>query len=165
MRTIEIKLYKFEELSEEVQNKVLDHFRYRQVDYEWWKSVYEDAENVGLKITSFDTDRGSYCNFDLINSLEETAEKIIEEHGDVCDTYIAAKKFLAEMNELTSKYEDIEDCPEDEIAELEDEFKSELENCYLKMLRDEYEYLTSDNSIQEMILANDYEFTEDGTLN
>lgn len=29
------------------------------VDYEWWQFVYEDAENVGIKITSFDTDRGN----------------------------------------------------------------------------------------------------------
>ena len=32
------------------------------------------------------------------------------------------------------------------------------------LLRDEYEYLTSDEVVQEAIEANEYEFTEDGEL-
>ena len=32
------------------------------------------------------------------------------------------------------------------------------------LLRDEYEYLTSDEAVQEAIDANEYEFTADGEL-
>ena len=32
------------------------------------------------------------------------------------------------------------------------------------LLRDEYEWLTSDEAVQEAIEANEYEFTEDGKL-
>ncbi len=57
MRNIEITLYKFEELSEEVKGKVLKEFDDINVDSNWWEYIYGDAEeNAKLKITSFDTD-------------------------------------------------------------------------------------------------------------
>lgn len=33
-----------------------------------------------------------------------------------------------------------------------------------RRLQDEYEYLTSDEQVEESIRANEYEFTEDGTI-
>ena len=40
----------------------------------------------------------------------------------------------------------------------------DLEHAYLGMLRREYEDRTSKEAIKESILANEYEFTEDGDL-
>jgi hypothetical protein len=37
-----------------------------------------------------------------------------------------------------------------------------LADCYLTMLKDEYEYRTSEEAITETIIASDYEFTEKG---
>lgn len=49
MKTIEIKLYSFDELSEEAKDKAIEDARNNDgyLDYEWWDSVYEDyKENI-----------------------------------------------------------------------------------------------------------------------
>ena len=61
-RTIRTKVYLFSELSDQAKQKVIEDNYDINVDYEWWESAYEDAANIGLKITGFDIDRGSYCN-------------------------------------------------------------------------------------------------------
>lgn len=55
--TVETKVYKFAELSDEAKNKARDWFREGALDYDWFDSVYEDAKSIGLKITSFDLGR------------------------------------------------------------------------------------------------------------
>lgn len=44
------------------------------------------------------------------------------------------------------------------------ELLRDLEHCYVTMLREEYEYQTSEESIKESIRANEYEFTEHGVI-
>lgn len=46
--------------------------------------------------------------------------------------------------------------------ELVENFTKEILNAYLQNLRDEYEYLTSDEAISESMIANEYEFEADG---
>ena len=46
MRTIETKVYKFEELSKEVKGKVIEKKRHINTDYEWWYSVYESFKET-----------------------------------------------------------------------------------------------------------------------
>lgn len=49
MKTIEIKLYSFDELSEQAKDKAIENTRNNDgyLDYEWWDSVYEDyKENI-----------------------------------------------------------------------------------------------------------------------
>ena len=48
--------------------------------------------------------------------------------------------------------------------ELEEDFNKSLAGDYLKMLKDEYEYQSSEEAIIETIEANEYEFTADGEL-
>ena len=60
MRYEKIKVYEFNELSEEAKEKAIEKLWNINVDYEWWDCVYDDAENIGLKIKEFDLDRGSY---------------------------------------------------------------------------------------------------------
>lgn len=168
MKTIEIKLYKFSELSENAQQKALENLFDINVDYEWWESIYEDAENIGLKITSFDIDRGGYCNGDIISAHIDTANAILREHGESCETYKTSKNFLNEYLPLKEKFESenegwyYED--ENDSDELRDEFLKSLLEDYRIILQNEYEYLTSKEAIIESIEANDYDFTEDGKI-
>jgi hypothetical protein len=174
MKTIEIKLYSFDELSEDAQRTALEALYDLNFEHEWYNDMYEDAERVGLKITSFDIDRGSYCNTDFKWSALETARVIMQEHGEGCDTYKVAETFLSDYDKLVTKHSDgvqLDVVAEDneyefdsEADELESEFKNDLENEYLKMLRQEYEYLGSKEAIIENIKANEYDFTEDGKL-
>ena len=164
MRTIETKAHYLNELSEAAQQNAIEHLSDINVDCDWWDCTYDDAEQIGLKITSFDLGRGAYVEGNFIGSAHETAELIIKNHGEHCETYQTAKNFLAELEVLTGKYDNIEDCPEDEIEALEADFLKSLLEDYSIMLQHEYEYLTSDEAIIETILVNEYEFTENGKL-
>ena len=52
----------------------------------------------------------------------------------------------------------------DRLTAAWEEFLRDLEHAYLCMLRREYEYQTSAEAIRESIIANEYEFMEDGEL-
>ncbi|NCU31668.1 MAG: hypothetical protein EOM23_01755 [Candidatus Moranbacteria bacterium] len=171
MKTIEINLYKFDELSEEAKNTVLERHWDINVDYEWWDGVYMDAENIGLKITGFDIDRGSFCNCEFIEDPQTVANKIMEDHGPDCETYKDAGRFLLEYKRVLENAEKDEDEEfldeyevEQELEELEDEFLYTLSEDYRIMLQKEYEYLTGEEAIKETLIINEYDFTEDGEI-
>jgi len=170
MRVKEITLYKFDELSEAAKEKAIEKLWDINVDYNWWESAYEDAERIGLKITSFDLDRNRHAEGKFTLSANEVAQNIFNEHGENCETYRTAQNFMKEwepvfngyMDECSEHYESRES--EDRLNELEDEFLQSLLEDYSIMLQKEYEYQTSQEAIIETIQANEYEFTEDGTL-
>lgn len=167
--TITRNLYKFEELSDDAKYKAIEKLWDINVDYDWWQWTYEDAEEIGLKLTEFDLDRGQYCKGYFIDTAEHTAKKIIKNHGDTCETYKDAQNYLSDLeNAITKNLEENVDCdyPEDclDTEEIDDDFLKELLEDYRIILRNEYDYLTSREAIIETIEANDYEFLEDGTL-
>ena len=157
MRTIRTKVYQFSELSEKAKQTAIEWGADLNVDFDWWDSVYEDAANIGLKITGFDIGRGSYCNGDFTEDAQYTGEKIIKEHGNKCETYYTASEFISNREKL-----DIDE-QEEELEELEQEFLKSLLEDYRIILQKEYEYQTSEEAIIETIEANEYEFKADGT--
>jgi len=157
MKTILINLYEYDELSEEARERAIEKLCDINIDHEWWDYVYDDAENIGLKITGFDIDRRSYCEGDFIEYPEEVARLIIENHGESCETYKTAKAFLGAIKDIDL---DEDDMPEEEI----NEFKRSLLEDYRIMLQHEYEYKTSTEAIEETIRINEYQFTEDGSI-
>jgi len=48
----------------------------------------------------------NYCKGNFIDNACITANKIIEEHGETCETYKDAKTFLSDWNKLVEKYSD-----------------------------------------------------------
>lgn len=172
MRTIKTKVYKFAELSEAAQKKAIEVCQECNLSDDWHRFTCEDAEQAGLGITSFDIERGSYCNIKFIESAPECAELIVKNHGESCGTYKTAKKFLSNYADLIKKYSDgkridiVEECKEydfdNEADELEEEFKREIGEDYLSILRANYDYISSEEAIKETIEANGYEFTKDG---
>ena len=173
MKTIEINTYKFAELSEESKQNAIEKLSNINVDFDWWNFVYEDAENVYLKISSFDIDRKSIdCKF--IQYANETANEIIKNHGENCETYKTAKTFLSDWDKLVELYSDginknvVSEENEyqfDEDADnLENDFLQSISEDYLQMLSDEYDYLTSEDAIIESIEANEYDFLENGVI-
>jgi len=173
MREVKTIVYKFDELSETAQQKAIEKLADINVDYEWWEYTYDDATNVGIKITGFDIDRGSCCEGDIYD-FEETAKKILENHGEKCETYQTAANFLKDRAELVKKYsdgintdivsEDNEYDFDSELDELEIEFKKSILEDYRILLQKEYDYLTSKEAIIDTITANEYEFSVDGKM-
>lgn len=172
MRTIETTVYTFDELSDTAKEKAVSQFSDTNVDFDWWHSVYEDAERIGLKITFFDLDRNRHAKGNFIDSGSDCAFKIKNEHGKTCGTFKLAEKFLSDYDSLVEKYSDGIDKSivsyeneygfDNEADELETEFLKALLEEYSLMLEKEYEYLTSFDAIAETIRANGYEFTIEG---
>ena len=169
MKTIKIEVYEFDELSEEAKEKARDWYRYGALDYEWWDYIYDDAENVGIKITEFDLDRQRSAEGSFTDDGIYCANKILEEHGEDCESHNTAQGFLKERDTF------IDLAPRDEDGEfkepyaldanldhVEAEFLKSILEDYSILLRKEYEYVLSDESVDENIRANEYTFTKEG---
>lgn len=139
--------YKFDELSGESKERALEELAYINVDNEWWDCTQDDAREIGLNITSFELDRYQHITGELLDSIANICEAILANHGESCGTYKIAKKFRHRTGE-----------------DNEELFLKELLNEYLSILNNEYEYLTSEESIVETIESNEYEFSIDGRM-
>jgi len=148
MKIIETKVYLFDELTDDAKEKARDWWREGGLDQEdAWDSVREDAEQVGLKITSLDDYRNNEGKF--IVSASDTVRLIKENHGEHCDTFKTALKYsslLVDQEDEDTAYEFLDDLLED----------------YRIMLNKEIEYRYSDESVDENLRCNEYTFTENG---
>lgn len=171
MRTIQTTVYTFEELSDEAKETALNECREYNVDYAWYEQTEEDAKNVGLDVREFNIDRRTIRG-EFTESACYCAEKITTEHGDQTDTYKTAASFLEDWKALVAKFSDGENLEEVdpdleyefdlEADDLENDFRKAILEDYLSILSKDYDYLVSDEAVKECILANEYEFTEDG---
>ncbi len=157
MKTIKINLYKFNELSSEAQQTALERLSDININYNWWRTTYEDARNVGVEIEEFDLSRRQISG-GVMSSAGETVESILKEHGKDCETYKTALRYKHSFQQNSSEQD------EEELNETERYFEQEILEDYLNILRKEYEYLSSKEAIIETIQANEYDFTEEGHL-
>jgi hypothetical protein len=173
METVTVNLYSFDELTEQAKEIALIKNCEINVDHSWWDFTYEDAKNVGIKITSFDCYRNE-LDAEFLYAMDDIASKIMFDHGNECQTYILSEMFLKSRDELVSKYsdgittdyvlEDNWDQFDEDLEELEQEYMQALKMEYLSILEKEYEYLTGSESIAETLRINEYQFTEDGSI-
>jgi hypothetical protein len=145
MRVIETEVYEFDELSEEVQEKIVaDHWEIN-VDYrDWWEFIDMMAEEVDIQIISWDLDRGNFARFELLDSAKQVAKNFIKGYGKGSEIVADAENFL--------KYDNYR------------QFMDDIEHWILRTIRTQYEYLTSEEAIIETIQINGYEFTKDGKM-
>ena len=157
MRTIRTKVYKFDELSKDAQKKAIEWFRNtdNSSNYEWaWENVKDDAEQVGLKLIELNDHRPNVGEF--IKDADYCAGEIIENHGDACETYKTAAKYLDDRSKL-----DIDE-QEDELEELDTDFLQSILEDYRIMYNEDIDHQDTDEFITEQLIANEYEFTKDG---
>ena len=164
MRIIEIKAFLFEELDSQTKEKVIENNRTINVDSNFW---YEcELENfkheLKIKVNEFDVYR-TEINITIENSFE-TAQGIVNFFGKESSIVYSAKTFIRDMIFIEEKYEHDGEKLEEELEYLEEEFRGEIAEEILSMLTSQYEYETSDDEIKETIIANEYEFTEDGEM-
>ena len=170
MKTITTNIYQFNELNESAKENAINNLYSINVDNEWWEYTFEDAKEIGLKISAFDIDRRNYITATLNISLCESCQEIINNHGECTDTYKLAIDTMNEWQPVFNEYMDENSLHyesseyEEKLIEIEEEYTKNLSECYLSMLKNEYEYLTSAKFIIETIEANDYYFTQDGKL-
>ena len=169
METLSIRTWNITEAGAELRDRILGKHCDINVDHcDWYDYICEDAEKVRLKIMEFDLGRRASCKAQFLDSAEETARAIMDEHGKHCSTYQTATGYLSERAKLVAKYSDgvdIERVHEDNEYEFDqacDAIDSELLRAisedYRIMLQHEYEYLTSDEAVLETLEANEYRF-------
>lgn len=182
--TIVRTLFKFDELSEEAQEKAIENsLDWNVDDFEWWDCAYEDAARIGLKITEFDLGRRQSINGTLTEDLLDCCKLIRKNHGKDCDTFKTADIYLTDYITAFKEWlgakdrEDMESWEldytrkdwlndfrcEDEAAEVQDEFRRALLGNYYSLLDREYDYPTSSEAVAESLRANEVEFREDGS--
>ena len=163
MKTIEINVYKLKQLDKQTKEKVIENYRYINVeDTFWYDFIKEDFIRLGLEIRSFDLDRGSFAEIH-IEDFEETSKSIIKEFGDSVAIKQTAKNYLDKYNKIQANFKEDEDI-ERELEILDEEYQREFEVDILSYLRAEYESDISDEAVIDTIEANDYDFTTDGKI-
>ncbi len=142
MKTIELKAYEFSELNDKAKEKVLQEYCSLNVDNEcWWEFCYEEFNNLGLNIDSFDIYKQE-IDIDFIDDINEFCINVINNFGDediinVCEDYL--------KNKGDKQY-----------------YKKLIAEEVLTSLNNEYDYLTSEEAVIENIEANEYYFNEQG---
>lgn len=161
MRTIEIQAYKFNELDEQTKLQVIEDNLYINVEHDWWDFTYETLRECGIKVNSFDIGRRQECEIEFSEDCFDVATNIINMFGEKMIMVNYAKNFIKDRNSLAKKDWEAFDEQQDNLIH---KFKAELSCEILYWLKQDYEHLTSEQSIYETIEASEYEFTKEGKL-
>jgi len=163
--------YTFDELTDKAKDVAREWFREVYQWEDWYDCVYEDAKNIGLKIKEFDVDRGAYVKASFLASAEETAHKIEKEHGESCETFKDAKEYLKQRDEIVDTAPKTQDGEfeneyelDQKLDDLDSEFLKTLQEDYRSMLQKEWDWINSNEIIDENIRINEYEFLENGKI-
>jgi hypothetical protein len=163
METRSYTVFKYDELTDDQKEKAIQNLYDLNINFDWWDSTYDDANNIGLKIEGFNLDRNRHCKGKFLFSAKTCADRVIADHGEQCETYKTAEAFLKEYNFVVeTDDENIDIVPQ--LEQLENEFLEDLLEDYSIILQHEYEYWTSREAIEETIRANGYLFTGDGKI-
>lgn len=181
MREITVKAYRFAELSDEAKERALDEFRGINVEFSWWDNMYDVIRTagklIGLEIGDIHFNIYSYCIFDASYEYVRGAVKSIQdEFPHATDLHKVAR----DLQDLQKRHFYSLSCSvaSQRVSNLYRCFRfgedyecnglggiiNDFAHWARILLRDEYEYLTSDAAVKGMIEANEYEFTEDGKL-
>jgi hypothetical protein len=185
MREITVKIYKFEELSEKAQQSTISNLSDINVDYEWWDIEglldlsQKEMDEVGIKPGEIESLLISY----KIEAFELGGHQYIQFENVIVNNEEAFRKFLKVPEELWAQCSyyftnDSKNCntcldlsTDDPPTEEEDDILNgaieimadKIHEAWVS-LRTDYEYQTSEKAIKDTILANEYEFYENGKL-
>lgn len=171
MKTQTIKTYSFNELSEEAKKKVLIKYIELGISDYWYEDTFYSAKEQGIRLTGFDLDRGQKIEGEFIWDHIEVADNILMDIQEGHPLYKISEQFRKERDELCDNWEmdengepvNVEQLDE-KLDQLEYQYEKDILWEYWKILRDEYEYLYSDEFLSEHFEDNEYQFTEDGIL-
>jgi len=163
--TKEYEVFTFEELSEEVQAKVLE--RFRQEEYETLHGLNDYLEDCLFEL--LENDNIAYEeNPKLYYSLSYCqGDGVMFEGTFQWEGFTFVVKHSGHYNHENSKTIDaMNEEGEDDETKLE-EFNEVYVSICKQLEKLGYDYIedvTSDESVKDMILVNEYEFLKDGTV-
>jgi hypothetical protein len=190
-KTIQVELFKFDELDDSAKEKARTWYREGGLDYEWWDCVFDDAKEcaklIGISIdkiyfSGFSSQGDGAC-FEGRYSYRKGAAKLIRDHApqdtelhriaDELQTLQANHfyklgaevkqrgRYSHEMSTEISTWNGDDDCDSDTEEALKELLRDYMRWIY-RQLEKEYDYLNSDESVDESIRANEYSFDSDG---
>lgn len=174
-RTVEITLYKFDELEERVQQRVIDGWR--NGDHFFWDDEWQDSLNAfekvaPIKVRNWEIGyRSNGVTFDMDENIadlsgDEARDWLIQNGWDALANpgerkscpftgYIGDESLLDAIRAAISN--------PSSISSLRDLFSEALHD-WAKAFERDLDYWHSEEAIREDIEANDYEFHANGTL-
>lgn len=181
-------VYKFEELSDTAKETTINAHRDANTDYEWWDFLFEDLKACAaiLGIDVKDIHFSGFCSQGNGASFTGTYEyrkgwrNALTDHAPQDAEFFSIGNALQEAqrrafysitaNVSNRGHYQHSGCMVVD-ADAECEFDYDTVRDQLRLLADwmysrlqrEYEWLTSDEQIEETIIANEWEFTKDGT--
>ena len=146
MKTIEIKLYQFNELSEEAKKRAIDFVRESRWEYDWGGDAILSLESflsaLGTYALNYDIDwHNPYKSFVKVDHSEIDLDF---EFGP--DYHLTGYCMDYPLMETWDKTKDIDQAIE----------------AWLKDCANDYEYQISDEGIAEFAINNEYDFNEYG---
>lgn len=199
MTTVEIKVYQFDELSDEAKEKAREWFREGNLHHNWFESIYEDfkerAEEDGFNVTEiyfsgfWSQGDGAMFEYDylsdklrleFINQLGLSAMRndwLVNNttisgngkhrghyyHDKCCDHCIYWEVDNCDLHYSTLFYSWLASFESGFVDFVTDKYKYLCIELY-KLFKEEYEYLISDEVVDESIMVNEYKFDEDGHI-
>jgi len=187
MRQETITLYQYSELSEQAQEKAIEAYRAQDyfIDSDWYESTIENCfpevlKEHGLSFDNkcfFDTDRDYYITFeglhieDLSLLLKRSDIKPVKSHiFDLVSDYIRID-FTRKHSEqsFTNDFISGDRCPLinsklDRIIEACNSTLQDIKHDCLTTLRNELEYMYTEEHAIECITCHELEFKADGSI-
>lgn len=188
MKTVKIKTYTFEELSEEAKQKAIDDAR--NGDYylsrEWWDCVYDYWKEELAKLGFYEIDisfsgfwsQGDGASFTGKMYLEDylRARKIYNKYRGLlkfsyeqpCKIIRVTNHYVHERTTTPDIYMETSEMDDKQLAklqELENYISNDIEELnhqIYKELEEEYNGLMEDDAIAEHLTINEYQFTSEG---
>lgn len=189
MKTIEIELYKFTELSENAKNTAIENERKKEIEFDWFSDFCHDQisengfkGNIKLQY-SLSRSQGDglsfYCDyFDNLNDLfiqilgtekQKTIDTILNNIYFKCDGN-NGRYCYASKNDITLELDDYKG-NNYLIHEIVSKVESKLKDLYIDLCNqlekqgyEDIEHQYSDEYISETLTENDYYFTIDGLI-
>lgn len=169
MKTIAQNIYTIKELPKDVQKKVIEKNRHINVEHEWYDFIFDnfiiEAKKYGFIVTSKDIHfSGFYSQGDGACFDGEIKTRFKNVRFDIRKNH-----FAGNYCHSTTRFIDFENLYPDKplskidkkLKELQENYKMLCDKLY-KTLSDNYEHLTSDESILESLEANEYYFYNNG---
>lgn len=184
MKTRTINIYTFEELNEKAQRKAIEDHRYIETEgFEWYKFTYEKwieelktqgYEDTKIQFSGFYS-QGDGASFEATIDIakwltvKECKTKYKACFADAENIVIAITQSGHYSHEMTmstdTEYNGVNRKAYDTVDQLAEEILQdarEQARLIYKDLESEYEHLTSDETVKECLIANEYEFIENG---
>lgn len=146
MRTIQIELFKFNELSDSAKEKARDYVRNN-----WHDLAQHYVDDMVASLKALQNKIGGDLDYSL---------SVVPDRGEFCTLKDYSNEKLAKL--LIEK----DECPLTgmcyDIDIIEGLANDSLSEIVTKILHAEGDYTYSNEGIDEMLAANDYEFTKEG---